>query len=252
MEMELRNIVVADVLDAITVHSVKGKTTKMKNRYCYGLSFCSEGQITYIQDGKNYISDSTHAVILPKGGCYDIVRNKTGDFPVINFDVSGFLCDRIIEIQIKDTEYLFHCFEQIKKAILLPDERLRIISVFYDMLHAISTDKSSALLAPALRFIENNFSKEDLTNAALAEECRISEVYFRRIFRKELGVTPRQYIIDMRISRAKQLLSEGQKKISAIAEECGFSSTYHFCRSFKERVGTTPSEFRSQNTISLL
>ena len=51
---------------------------------------------------------------------------------------------------------------------------------------------------------------------------------------------------------AKQLLSEGQKKISAIAEECGFSSTYHFCRSFKERVGTTPSEFRSQNTISLL
>ena len=86
--MDIRNIVVTDVLGAVTVHSVKGKTNSMNVRQSYGLSFCSEGQITYVQDGKHYISNRDHAVILPKGGSYDILRNKTGDFPVINFEVS--------------------------------------------------------------------------------------------------------------------------------------------------------------------
>ena len=124
-----------------------------------------------------------------------------------------------------------------------------MLSVFYDMLHAISADRSSALLAPALRYIENYYFESDITNACLAERCKISEVYFRRLFKEELGVSPRQYIIDMRIRRAGQLLAEGQKKISAIAEECGFSSSYHFCRSFKEHVGVTPSEYREKNII---
>lgn len=250
--MDIKNIVVTDILEAITVHSVKGNTLDMRNRCSYGLSLCSKGRITYIQNGKSYISDCDHAVILPKGANYTLRRDKTGSFPLINFECSNFICDTITVVEIKDKEFLFNCFEQINNALIRRHNRLKAMSIFYDMLSTIFSDRSTSLIAPALLYIDNNYSCNELSNAFLAEKCKISEIYFRRVFREKLGVSPRQYIIDIRINRAKQLLSEGQKKISAIAEECGFSTSYHFCRSFKEHVGMTPSKYRDKNIISLL
>ena len=83
----------------------------------------------------------------------------------------------------------------------------------------------------------------------LAEKCGISEVYFRRLFTEQYKVTPKQYIIDLRINKAKQLLTDGIFKIGAISESCGFSNPYHFCRVFKEKTGLTPTEFMKQNKI---
>ena len=69
---DLNNIVVTDVLNAITVFSPKGKNNTMHNRNSYGLSFCLEGQITYTQNGKKYVSDKNHAVIL--GGIAAVLK----------------------------------------------------------------------------------------------------------------------------------------------------------------------------------
>lgn len=64
-----------------------------------------------------------------------------------------------------------------------------------------------------------------------------------------MGVSPKQFIIELRMQKAKQLLSEGRLKIWAIAEACGFSGCYHFCKSFKQHVGITPNEYRKQNPL---
>ncbi|MBR3994676.1 MAG: helix-turn-helix transcriptional regulator [Clostridia bacterium] len=53
----------------------------------------------------------------------------------------------------------------------------------------------------------------------------------------------------MRIQKAKFLLANGVLTITAISEECGFSSLYHFCRIFKEKTGFTPSEYSKNNRI---
>jgi AraC-like DNA-binding protein len=47
----------------------------------------------------------------------------------------------------------------------------------------------------------------------------------------------------------KALLTEGTEKIGAVAEACGFSSPYHFCRIFREKTGLTPTAYRQQNRI---
>jgi len=60
-------------------------------------------------------------------------------------------------------------------------------------------------------------------------------------------MTPRQFIIEIRINKAKQLLTDGTLKISAVAEKCGFTNQYHFTRVFKSRVGLTPSEYMKQS-----
>ena len=83
--MDLKNAVITRVIEACTVYSPKGRSEQMLNRKSYALTFCIDGQITYIQNGHRYISNRNTAVILPKGGNYFICGDKTGFFPVINF-----------------------------------------------------------------------------------------------------------------------------------------------------------------------
>lgn len=245
--MELKNAVITDIVGVCTVYSPKGRAVKMKNRESYGLSLCIDGQITYTHRGRDYVSDKDHAVILPKGQDYSLKGDKTGSFPVINFQCGELLCDRIEVIRIHNSESLIKDYEEIKRLALYEGNRMKMMSIFYGMLHKLSSENESSELLPALKYIYNNFHLPELTNALLAEKCGFSEVYFRKLFVKQMGLSPRQFIIDIRIQKAKQLLSEGALKIWAVSEACGFSSSYHFCRIFKERAGMTPSEYRELN-----
>lgn len=245
----LNHVTVTEVIDAVTIYSARGRFEEMVNRKWYALTFCKEGQITYIHKGKTYVSDPQHAVILPKGQSYIICGNETGLFPVINFECADELCDTMMVLPIENTDSFIKDYEQIKKLFLFEGNRAKIMSVFYDILYRIThTDSEKGnLLLPAIRYIENHFSAPDLTNATLAAQCNISEVYFRKLFTQKYAMTPKQYIIDIRINKAKQLLTDGILKINAVAEQCGFTNTYHFSRMFKERTGITPTAYMQKN-----
>lgn len=247
----LNKIVVTDIKEVITVSSPKGRYEKMNNRKYYGISFCIEGQITYTHNGKNYVSDPCHAVILPKGQSYTIHGDKKGIFPVINFECMDFLCDTMIVLPIENVDPFIKDCEQIKNLFLFERNRTKIISIFYNIVHRLYATNSpeSNTLFPAIKYLENHYSSPNLTNTILARQCNVSEVYFRKLFTKIYGITPKQFIIDTRINRAKQLLTDGILKINAISESCGFSNPYHFCRLFKQKTGMAPTEFMKQNRI---
>ena len=247
--MELKNITVTEISNVVTVYSEKGRRDKMTNRSSYGLSFCKEGQITYIQDGSEYVSNKGCVVILPKGGTYFIKRDKTGAFPVINFDCIDFLCDKVTVIPVQNAEELIGDYERMKKLFCFDGNRAQIFSIFYSMLHKLSTDNIPRELIGGVRLINSDYCNPALTNAKLANGCNISEVYFRKLFTKHFGISPKQYIIELRIQKAKQLLAEDAMSVSVISEKCGFSTPYHFCRLFKQHTGITPSEYRKDNLI---
>lgn len=234
----------------LTVFSPKGRFATMDNRKHYGVSFTNYGQITYTHNGISYVSDREHAVILPKGQSYTLRGNKEGNFAVINFECPDFFVDTIKVIPIKNADFIMREFEQIKKLQLIKSSRLDVMSTFYNILSFLdhSNSHESNLILPAITYMENNYHR-DITNKKLAKECNISEEYFRKIFKKTYGISPKQYVTNMRINRAKLLLSEGTLKIKAISEQCGFSNQYHFCRFFKKKVGLTPTEFLKQNRI---
>lgn len=249
---ELRNIVVTEICEARTVLSLKGRAEKMVNRKHYGLSFCAEGQITYIHNGIPYVSDPQRAVLLPKGQNYTIRGDKTGIFPVLNFECANFSCDTVVSIPVDTVEPLMKDYEQIKSLLLFEMNKPKIMSIFYRMI-AFLSDRDFAqdsILFPAMEYLKNNYASCDLTNEILAGKCRISEVYFRKLFANTYGTTPKQYIINARINKAKQLLADGAMKIHEVSEQCGFSDAYHFCRLFRQKTGMTPTEYRKRNRIS--
>ena len=248
---QLNNIVITEITDVISVLSPKGSERKMTNRKNYGLSFCEQGKITYTHKGKTYISDSEHAVLLPKGQSYSIYGNKSGIFPVINFDCLHFTRDDILVFPIKSVKPILTDFEQLKTLFLFQKDKAKMMSILYDIIHKISAgiQTQPEMLAPAIKYLEEHLSSPELGNTELARQCNISEVYFRKLFAKYYGTGAKQYVIEIRVNKAKQLLSEGNLKINAIAEMCGFSNTYHFSRLFKAKTGLTPTEYAKQNRI---
>lgn len=237
-------IVVTEVISALAVNSIENRRDAVENRSHYGLSFCAEGQITYIHRGIEYISDNSCAIILPKGQSYTIFRNRSGIFPVINFDTLEPLCDTHVIIPISDTAPLFADFSLLRTCLRSGKDRARSMSIFYEIIQKLSGGVLDlGVITPAVEYMKEYYSSPELSNSFLSDLCGISEIYFRRLFLEKLGVTPRQYIIDMRLAKAKEMLSDGILKISAIAESCGFTNPYHFTRTFKERIGMTPGEY---------
>ena len=70
--------------------------------------------------------------------------------------------------------------------------------------------------------------------------------YFCRYFKKLVGKTPTEYINDVRIEKAKELLAESDDKIIDIAIACGYDNIGYFIKRFKEQKHMSPSQYRKQ------
>lgn len=83
-----------------------------------------------------------------------------------------------------------------------------------------------------------------LSIAQVASECSLSRSHFSRAFKKNTGLSPRDWYLQMRLDKAKGLLSESGLTISQISLDCGFADQSHFTRVFTRVIGVTPFNWR--------
>lgn len=247
----LSDIIVTEVEQPVIVPSKKGRTAKMENRESFGLSLCIRGQITYTLGEKTYVSHPGNAVILPQGGTYTLVGDKEGLFPVINFKTDNFHCDEIIVLPLEKPLLCIQDFEDLKHSFLNNESNFKKFGIFYSLLDKVccASKQKHTPLDAVVKFIEENIQNPELSNVMLAKQIGISEVYLRKLFTVHYNVSPKQYILDFRIKRAMQMLTETPITITDVAEKCGFSSVYHFCRAFKQRTGQTPTQYAITNRV---
>lgn len=94
-----------------------------------------------------------------------------------------------------------------------------------------------------LSFIAENY-ESDLSLAELAEVAGMSTFHFAREFKRATGTTPHQYLIKLRVERAKALLTESEIPLVEVSSRSGFSHQSHFTRLFRRLTGTTPQTYR--------
>lgn len=247
----LENLIVTNIHEPGIVHSKKGRHFQMENRLFYGLSFCISGQITYTMNGKKYRSDEGVAVLLPSGGTYSLYGDKEGFFPLVNFECTGYHSKDITVFPLDDPKLCIQTYKNLQNMFLNHESNLKIYSTFYTLLSLVSTSDSKKHypLDSVISYITDNLQNPNLSNLELAKQLGISEVYLRKMFLLHYNITPKQYILNARIRKSKQMLCDTPFTVTAIAEECGFSSVYHFCRSFKQHTGKTPTEYAMENKI---
>ncbi len=247
---EFKNIIVTEIEAPIVVHSETGRKLKMVERESYGISLCYSGQITYKMNGKTFVSKPDVALFHPQGATYDITGDKDGLFPLINFYCRDFLCDELKVIPLKNPQACLKLFEAAKSGYNDGDH-LKTFSHLYALFDEVFSEnvKKHGALASAIKYVDEHLESPELSNTEIANHLGISEVYLRKLFLSHCGTTPRQYILDLRLRKAKELLVDTPLSVCEIAEECGFSSVYHFCRTFKGREGQTPTQYAAANRI---
>ena len=87
---------------------------------------------------------------------------------------------------------------------------------------------------------------EDLSVGALADRLHLSERQFARVFRRELGTTPGDYVEQLRVERARNILETDAAALETVASRCGFAGAEVMRRAFQRRLGTSPSEYRQR------
>ena len=95
----------------------------------------------------------------------------------------------------------------------------------------------------SVEYLLKNYKKSDLSIKEIADRSFMSEVYFRKIFKKEYGVSPQKYIIDLRMQNAVGLISAGYYSLKEVAYMSGYNDYKHFSVEFKKKMGVSPSEY---------
>ncbi|MDO5519457.1 MAG: AraC family transcriptional regulator [bacterium] len=225
--------------------------------------------VMLIKQGECLIKIGDHLTVVPKGSvvlldCYapNQYETKKG-YEAIWLHFDGPLCrsyyeqitksfgnvllprnSQVVEQILHNIYNTFRNSDQIKEENISRD----INDIMTELLFSNSIKdvivKTQQSLSNTISYINEHFT-ENISLKQLAEEASLSPFYFTRMFAKETGMTPHQYLIAARINCAKFLLKTTALSIKEIAFNSGFSDESNFCTTFKKWELVTPSEYRS-------
>lgn len=127
--------------------------------------------------------------------------------------------------------------------------KMECCAVFFQILSQLYREEEKMTSGRQIAaFIDQNYSA-DISLKRLSEEFHFSKNHIINLFRKEYGLTPIEYIKNVRLREAQRLLEATSKSASEIALECGFHDYSYFYKIFREKNGTSPLQWRSQKRI---
>lgn len=249
-----------DIKDIVVVCYVSaGSGTPVhKNRSSHGIVFYTGGKTDFTFDQTKTISIHENEIVyLPKGSNYTVRSHGKGGCYAINFQLFNDISFAPFKFKTKNQKGFIDLFKNTEQTWRLKNSGFEIkcksllYSILFDLRKEyeagyISKSKIS-LISPAIEYIHTQYTKDNIDISYIAGLCNMSEAYFRRIFFKSFGISPVKYVNNLKIDRAKELISSGTCSISEAAAESGFHDDSYFSRKFKEITGISPSEYKEKN-----
>ena len=146
-------------------------------------------------------------------------------------EISGQEMENIMDETGKTIEAaVAYCGKILKKAIALRDEN--------------AGNQNRSVLKLAVDFIDHNYMDEEISLNKAAHVANVSANHFSALFSQNMGQTFTEYLTDLRMNKAKELLRCTAMRSSEIAGEVGYKDAHYFSYLFKKTQGMTPSEYR--------
>ncbi|MFB9327160.1 AraC family transcriptional regulator [Paenibacillus aurantiacus] len=147
-------------------------------------------------------------------------------------------------------------FERLQREQLIPDLRAELVasSILLSMMtelvlaahqYSYSYPAYPPLIQGVMQAIDRDY-RQRLTLDRLAHRFEVNKFHLAKLFKRCTGTTPGEYMINRRITRAKELLLDTSLPVGDIAVEVGIENTSHFINLFKERSGLTPLAYRKK------
>ena len=252
-------VIIGEIALATRVpHSTR--RTVHSNRPYHGLVWNEVGnsRVYRFSDGTVLHTGERELFYLPRGSSYKVEDGKqVGDTSCYAINFSAQISDKPFSITFRTPEQIEKLFKNSalvwKRQDAFCDVTIRknlyeiILLAAREQQKKYTSQATNMLIDPALERIRSDFTRNDITVAELAALCGISEAYLRRIFLNKYGVAPKEYMINLRMGYAKQLLTLEEFPIATVAEMCGYAEPTHFSREFTKRVGVSPNSFKHRD-----
>ena len=139
-------------------------------------------------------------------------------------------------------EELYAC----KDVVSMSSAIHRYLLAYVRDVHLQNTDSYHKVIERTKDYIQERFA-QPLSLEDAAREAGVSACHLSKLFKKEEGVSFKQYVTRVRMEKAKFLLSSGKLNIGEVARACGYSDPSYFCKLFKKHWGFLPKEFQLHN-----
>lgn len=220
------------------------------------LTIVSKGTMEYIVDRESIVLHEGDAILIPKGA----LRERKKGMEASDYISFNFLLDEELElprflpkILTRDVRFLIAACDEIQQIHISAYEEAishLLNCVLVTIKSNLQRQSSHPLVEKIIRYLHENIS-EKITLSDIAQHTFFSAIYCDSVFKKEMGVSIIDYLLEERIGLAKQLLTEGSLSLRQIAETSGFSDYNYFARTFKKRTGYTPTQYRKSISPSL-
>lgn len=244
-----KEMITVNILDVIELNQ-KNINVSNKGRNFNALSFRihanahlkTKKDACYLED--NYVS------YIPSRLDYSR-KAETDELIVIHFDTTNYHTENIEVFLPENPQKISELFFEIldcwnKKEI---GYKYKCTALLYGIFAECYCQNYKREFKPSkiqnsIDYISQNYKNKDISLKEIANQSFISEIYFRKLFKEQYGISPKKYIINLRIQNALGLISAGYHSLKEISDMCGYNDYKHFSTEFKKIVGVSPSEYR--------
>lgn len=179
--------------------------------------------------------------VISDGNLLEIYHSISGALVRVSytkgFEIKGWAA--------KEEKY-FYNFELIRSLDDLKIWSKTVVTQFIDFFIKQENNQPNFLVEQTKKYIQENIFKE-ISLTEIASYIFVHPNYLSRLFSEETGMSIMDYVITLRMSKARELLIEQNLKIYEVCEMVGYNSVTHFSRIFKREVGMSPKEYKSRN-----
>ena len=226
--------------------SIQG-TRQMICRRFHGFIIKLRGATEYCAGENRWLLEAGQILFVPQGSSYQIRQVEPGYSYVVNFTcpVGQDMGKLPLPPGMDITQAAEKLLRSYQKGSIYG-----ALGCLYSILEKTETanryvsPREKQLLEPVIAYLQAHLTEPDLDVGGLSELAGVSQVYLRRIFKKQQGVSPAGYVIRQRLQLAQQLLLSGQQlTVAQVAAMAGFRDPLYFSRLFKQQLGLSPTEY---------
>lgn len=244
-EEELLTFRILDVLEFRQEHV----STKNRGRNFNALSYRFRSDARLQTRENEYIMTDRSVAYIPARLDYSRCA-ATDELIVIHFDTADYQTQSIETFVAAEDSALADLFRKIldcwnKKEL---GYRYRCSAILYEIFAACYAQNftprtKDSKIQNSVTYLLAHYKEHDLSVREIAAQSFMSEVYFRKLFKKAYGISPQRYIMNLRIQNAAGLISSGYYSLKEVAYLSGYTDYKYFSVSFKKRKGVSPSEY---------